>query len=178
MVKVYKKKRFNHVCITYSINIHWCFLIGINYYSSAVGAQPSSWLHLFPLKENLPPSVTFTAFCDSLSLPHPIWVFVRTSLCLLHATQWFLQSNLEKFLKSQGESIIFPSRTPYHTLLSSEASTTWINYWEIPLQLGYHLEWFQTTCVKMAVLRLPWWSSVWDSAFQPSRCRFDPWSGN
>ena len=48
----------------------------------------------------------------------------------------------------------------------------------VPLQLSYHLEWFQTTCVKMALLRLPWWSSVWDFAFQPSGCRFDPWSGN
>ena len=47
MVKVFLKKRFNHVCITYSIHIHWCFLIGINYYSSAVGALPRCPLHLY-----------------------------------------------------------------------------------------------------------------------------------
>ena len=29
------------------------------------------WLRLFPLNENLSPSVVFTTFCDSLSLPHP-----------------------------------------------------------------------------------------------------------
>ena len=64
---------------------------------------------------------------------HPICIFVRTSLCLLHAMQWFLQGNPEKFYKESRWGHYSSKKDTFsHPLPASEASRKWWSIKRVP----------------------------------------------